>query len=139
VFVTDVALAIMNCLKMEETIGQSYDLGGPHVYNYQEIYEMFFDITQIKPYTTVVPLEAAYEMYHYKWYQSFYRQLFRTWLNPEFMTIESQDLICNPQNKSFADLHIKPVSFGVKAHELVNEIYWLYNSHDVTKRESANN
>lgn len=79
----------MNCLKMEETKGQSYDLGGPHAYSYQEIYEMFFDITQIKPYTTVVPLEAAYEMYHYKWYQSFYRQMFRTWLNPEFMTIES--------------------------------------------------
>jgi len=139
VFITDVALAIMNCLKMEETKGQSYDLGGPHVYNYQEIYEMFFDITQIKPYTTVVPLEAAYEYYHYKWWQSFYRQLFRTWLNPEFMTIESQDLVCNPQNKGFADLHIKPISFGVKAHELVNEVYWLYNSHDVTKRESANN
>lgn len=34
VFVSDVALAIMNALKMEESIGQSYDLGGPHVYNY---------------------------------------------------------------------------------------------------------
>jgi NADH dehydrogenase (ubiquinone) 1 alpha subcomplex subunit 9 len=45
VYVTDVALAIMNCLKMEETIGQTYDLGGPHTYTYQEIYEMFFDIT----------------------------------------------------------------------------------------------
>ena len=31
VYVNDVALAIMNCLKMEETIGQSYDLGGPNV------------------------------------------------------------------------------------------------------------
>jgi hypothetical protein len=64
--------------------------------------------------------------------------MFRTWLNPEFMTIESQELICNPQNKGFADLHIKPISFGSKAHELVQEVYWLYNTHDVTKRESAN-
>ena len=119
VYVTDVALAIMNCLKMEETIGQTYDLGGPHTYTYQEIYEMFFDITQIKPYTATVKLEDAYEYYHYGWYQSFYRQMFRTWLNPEFMTIESQELICNPQNKGFADLHIKPISFGAKAHELV--------------------
>jgi len=54
------------------------------------------------------------------------------------MTVEAQDLICNPQNKSFKDLHVLPVSFGQKAHEYVNEIYWLYNSHDVTKRESAN-
>lgn len=45
VFCSDVALAIMNCLKMEETIGESYDLGGPHTYTYQEIYEMFFDAT----------------------------------------------------------------------------------------------
>lgn len=64
-------------------------MGGPHQYTYQEIYEMFFDITQIKPYTTMVPLESAYEYYHYKWWQSFYRQLFRVWLYPEFMTVES--------------------------------------------------
>ena len=44
VFTNDVALAILNCLKMEETIGKSYDLGGPHVYTYQEVYKMFFDI-----------------------------------------------------------------------------------------------
>lgn len=100
---------------------------------------MFFEITQIKPYTAMVKLEDAYEYYHYHWLQSFYRQLFRSWLYPEFMTAEAQDLICNPKNKGFADLYIKPVSFGAKAHELVNEVYWLYNSHDVTKRESANN
>lgn len=34
VYSVDVALAAMNCLKMEETIGQSYDLGGPHTYTY---------------------------------------------------------------------------------------------------------
>ena len=53
---------------MEETIGQTYDLGGPNIYNYSEIYEMFFNLTQIKPYTAVVKLEDAYEYYHYKWY-----------------------------------------------------------------------
>ena len=139
VFANDVALAIINCLKMEETIGQSYDLGGPHTYTYQEIYEMFFDITQIKPYSTVVKLEDVYEMYHRKWFQSFYRQLFRTWMYPEFITLEAQELLVNPANKGFADLHIKPVSFGPKAHEFVNEIYWLYNAHDTTKRDMANN
>ena len=55
------------------------------------------------------------------------------------MTVESQNLVVNPENKGFADLHIKPISFGAKAHELVNDIYWLYNSHEVTKREGANN
>ena len=139
VYAVDVALAAMNCLKMDETIGQSYDLGGPHTYTYQEIYEMFFDICQIKPYTSVVPLEDAYYYYHLKWYQSFYRQMFRTWLNPEFMTVEAQDLIVNPQNKGFEDLYIKPVSFGTKAHELVNDVYWMYNAHSGSKREMAYN
>jgi len=50
---------------------------------------MFFDHTNIKPYTTVLPLERGYEYYHYKWFQTFYGKAFRTWLNPEFMTIES--------------------------------------------------
>ena len=57
VFVNDVALAIFNCLKMEETIGQSYDLGGPHTYTYEELYQEFFNVTLMKPYTTLVPLE----------------------------------------------------------------------------------
>lgn len=82
------ALAVLNALKMEESIGQTYDLGGPHSYSYEEIYQMFFEITEIKPYTNLVKFEDAYEYYHYKWWQSFYRQLFRTWLNPELMTLE---------------------------------------------------
>lgn len=73
VFVNDICLAILNCLKMEETIGQTYDLGGPHTYKYSEIYEQFFTITLIKPYTNLVKFEDAFEYYHYKWWQSFYR------------------------------------------------------------------
>ena len=138
VFANDVATAILNCLKIEESIGQTYDLGGPHVYTYEEIYRMLFNITLIKPYTTVVKLEDVYELYHYKWWQSFYRQMFRTWLSPEFFLQESVDLVCNPANKGFEDLHIKPVSFGQKAHEHVNEIYWLYNSHEESMRDRMN-
>jgi len=59
-------------------------------------------------------------------------------MNPEFMTIESQELVVNPQNKGFADLNITPVSFGHKSHELVNEITWMYGSRDVSKRDTMN-
>ena len=45
----------------------------------------------------------------------------------------------NPSNQGFDDLHIKPISFGAKAHELVNDVYWLYNAHSVSKRDTANN
>jgi len=44
VFSDDVAQAIINSLKMDESIGQTYDLGGPHTYNYMEMYEMFANL-----------------------------------------------------------------------------------------------
>jgi hypothetical protein len=52
------------------------------------------------------------------------------------MTAEAQDLVVNPHAKGFADLHIKPIAFGQKVHEYVNEINWLYNAHDSTKYHS---
>ena len=51
VFVNDVALAAINALKMEETMGQTYDLGGPHTYRYEDLMEQFFNLTEIKPYS----------------------------------------------------------------------------------------
>ena len=138
VFTNDVSLAILNCLKMEETQGQTYDLAGPHVYTYEDIYEQFFNLTQIKPYSVVVKLEDAMEYKQYPWFVSPYKKLFKQWLNPEFLTIESQTLKASSDNKGFADLNITPISFGHKAHELIQEITWMYNNHDETKRDTAN-
>jgi NADH dehydrogenase (ubiquinone) 1 alpha subcomplex subunit 9 len=39
VFTNDVALAMYNCIKSEETMGETYELGGPHTYTYEDIYE----------------------------------------------------------------------------------------------------
>ncbi len=139
VYANDVAQAILNCLKMEETIGQTYELGGNNTYSYEEIYEMFFNITMLKPYSVQVKLEDVYEQYYKPWWGSFYRQLFRQYLFPEAMTAEAKELIVQEGAKTFEDLCIKPISFGHKAHELVNEIYWLWNANDRSKRENANN
>jgi len=54
------------------------------------------------------------------------------------MTLEAQDLLVDPENLQFEDLGIKPVSFGHKAHHLVAEITWMWNSRDVSKRDTAN-
>jgi len=54
------------------------------------------------------------------------------------MTVESQDLVCNPDYKGYADLGIKPISYGHKAHQVVEELTWIYGARDVTKRETAN-
>ena len=54
------------------------------------------------------------------------------------MTVEAQDLVVNPNNKGFEDLYIKPVSFGHRSHDYVQDVYWMYNSQENTKREGAN-
>lgn len=80
VHIHDIVLALMSVLKMEETRGNTYDLGrvkfinigGPHVYNVNEIYELFFNMTNLKPYSTAVKLEDAFGLYHSRWYHSFW-------------------------------------------------------------------
>lgn len=137
VFANDVALACMNALKMDETIGQSYDLGGPTEYDYNEIFELFANLCNINPYSQVVKLEEVFDMYHKPWYASVYRQLFRQYLKPDIMMNEFFESKVNPANKGFEDLHIKPVSFGQKAQEHINELYWQNNNYDETARQGA--
>jgi NADH dehydrogenase (ubiquinone) 1 alpha subcomplex subunit 9 len=97
---------------MDESIGETYDLGGPHIYNYLEMYETFANICQIKPYSAVLPLERIFEIYHQNFWYSYWKYCVRYYMKPEFMIHEGLDLVTDPQNKSFEDLHIKPVSFG---------------------------
>lgn len=49
IFVNDVALAVLNALKMPETVGKIYELGGPHVYTMLEIYETVYNILEREP------------------------------------------------------------------------------------------
>jgi hypothetical protein len=74
---------------MEETIGQTYELAGPHTYTYEDIYEQFFNMTEVKPYSVVVPFEKAIQYKQYPWWSSVFKKLFKTWLYPEFMTVEA--------------------------------------------------
>ena len=82
--VNDVALAILNCLKMPETIGQTYDLGknqkssiyhflaGPTKYKYSELYELLFNMCNLRPYVMTIPLHVAYEYKNYPMFGSFW-------------------------------------------------------------------
>ena len=66
----DVALAIYNCIKSMETIGQTYELGGPNVYTFKEIYESFFNTVNMHPYCISVPLHVAFDYYNSPAYTS---------------------------------------------------------------------
>ena len=45
----DVAKCVLNALKLEESKGQTYELGGPHVLSMLEVYEIIFNIMKIRP------------------------------------------------------------------------------------------
>jgi uncharacterized protein YbjT (DUF2867 family) len=124
---TDVSLAAFNCIKMEETIGQAYDLGGRHIYTWDEIYEQFFNVSGVKPYVIPIPLETAMEWMNSPRLSNFYRYAGKYWLYPEILMNETIDIVANPDEKGFDDLNIVPVAFGSNVKEYVNDILW-YNT-----------
>ena len=42
-------MAVMNALKMEESKGKTYELGGPHVLQMKEVYEIIINTMKVKP------------------------------------------------------------------------------------------
>lgn len=66
----DVALAAFNCLKIPETRGQSYDLGGPVIYTYREAYELLFNTCNLRPYMMTIPMHKAFDYYNSPAYTS---------------------------------------------------------------------
>eukprot|EP00831_Metopus_contortus_P078105 TRINITY_DN7483_c0_g1_i1.p1 TRINITY_DN7483_c0_g1~~TRINITY_DN7483_c0_g1_i1.p1 ORF type:complete len:165 (-),score=16.63 TRINITY_DN7483_c0_g1_i1:224-718(-) len=128
VFADDVALAIYNCLKMKETIGQTYDLGGPVVYTFREIYELLFNTCNLHPYMTQVSIEKAFDFYNSPAFTSFVKVYLWEHITQESLVQESVNRICNPKTKGFAELFIKPVSFAQLASELTREIYTQANA-----------
>lgn len=112
VWVNDVMQAMGNALKQDETIGQTYDLGGPHEYTVHEYYEMLFNICQIKPYVVPVKMERALELMRSPSHSSWDRFMGQYYFYPHFMTLEACDVLCRPGSQGFKELNILPVSLG---------------------------
>lgn len=121
----DITLAVINALKMDDSAGQVYELGGPHVYNWDEIYEQFHAVTGVKPYIIPLKLETVMEWAHSPKLSSHYRYIGKYWMYPEFLLNESIDITTNPDEKSFEDLYVKPSAFGINVKQYVNDIIWM--------------
>eukprot|EP00826_Nyctotherus_ovalis_P013725 TRINITY_DN1374_c0_g1_i4.p1 TRINITY_DN1374_c0_g1~~TRINITY_DN1374_c0_g1_i4.p1 ORF type:complete len:327 (+),score=70.25 TRINITY_DN1374_c0_g1_i4:78-1058(+) len=70
VYIPDITKAVINALKMPESIGQTYELGGPVVYTYKELYETMFNGVNMKPYMVSVPVEEAFNYYNFPGFTS---------------------------------------------------------------------
>jgi nucleoside-diphosphate-sugar epimerase len=65
----DIAKCVLNALKLEESKGRTYELGGPHALTMLEIYEIIFNIMRIRPtlaYVNPEPLKILGK-YIYNW------------------------------------------------------------------------
>jgi uncharacterized protein YbjT (DUF2867 family) len=55
----DVAIAVLNALKLPETAGNTYELGGPFVYTLQDIYEIIHNYLERPPKLVYFPRNVA--------------------------------------------------------------------------------
>ncbi len=74
----DIAQAVYNVLLMPQTVGQTFELGGPLIYQHDELIEYFFNYSKLDPYIFDVPLD--YVLYYItnktsKWVRNLIRML----------------------------------------------------------------
>ncbi len=107
VYVGDVAKAIEACLTRADTPGQTYELGGPHVYTFKEILQFILKtVGREKPLVTV-PFPVASMM------GSVAQLLPRPLLTRDQVALLRHDNIVGPNTKTFAQLGIKPAAVEV--------------------------
>lgn len=96
--VNDVAQCVLNALKLPETAGQTYDLGGPNVYSRLEIYEILHNIIGKPPKLAYFPYDAATKI----------ARNFYNWDNfsLDHIVKDRLDLVCDSKNKSISDLYV---------------------------------
>lgn len=98
IYVNDVAQCVLNALKMPETAGNTYDLGGPNQYTRLEVYEVLHNIISKPPKLAYFPYEIATRV----------AENFYNWENfsLDMMVKDRLDLVCDSNNKNISDLYV---------------------------------
>lgn len=107
VYVGDVARAVMAALENPQTQGQIYELGGPEVLSFQEIYERLFRYTGRKRCLVSLPYGLA------KVQASFMSVLPQPPLTPDQVESLKTDTIVSPAAQGLADLGVSPTALDV--------------------------
>ena len=103
--VLDVATCVLNALKLENTKGRTYELGGPHALTYLEVYEVLFNFLKFKPRLAYIDPDILqfFAKYIYNW----------QFLSSEMIKKRTIDEIVKPSDQvgTVKDLFLEPVSF----------------------------
>lgn len=110
IYLNDVAQCVLNALKMHETCGRTYELGGPHVFSRRELYEIMINV-----------LNRPIALQHFN--KDMAKWLARAVINWRYFSLdelvkEDLDLIVDKNARGIDQLYIKPVAFAPTA-ELV--------------------
>jgi uncharacterized protein YbjT (DUF2867 family) len=112
VYVGDVADAITSCLMRFDALGQTYELGGPHIYSFREILTYILHTTHTSRPLVNIPMRLAAVM------GSFSQLLPRPPLTRDQVELLKYDNIVNDGALTFSDLGIAP-----KAVEIIVPTY----------------
>lgn len=114
ILINDIAQCVLNALKLEESAGQIYELGGPHVYSRLEIFEILANLSGRPPKLAHINPDIALKLT-----QNFYNW---EYFNMEKVIKDKLDLIVTGKHKTISDLYVQPVSFPQGAEQFIDDI-----------------
>jgi len=127
VSVTDVADAIAICVRDPNTVGKTYDLGGPTVFTLEEVYSMIFEAIGRQPFTASVPhqimaLQGRILQYHPS-----------APMTQDEIHLMLEDEVASSSNGTLQDLGIEPVSL----EENVGKLLLRFKPPEINARDAG--
>jgi len=103
----DVATCLFNAIRLPETAGQTYELGGPHVYSQKEILEIIYNKLNRPPVVKSFPYEKTFRVMR----RAPHFWALTRWLTLNEVLESRTDIVVSKGAKTCEDLFVKPISF----------------------------
>lgn len=113
IYLNDVSQCVLNALKLHETCGKTYELGGPHVYTRREVYEILINVLN-RPITL---------QYFNKDLAKLLAKMVMNWryFSLDEMIKEDLDLVVDKNARGIDELFVKPVAFAPTAELILGK------------------
>lgn len=119
----DVAHCILNALKLDESVGQIYEVGGPHVYTRLQLYEMMMNTLNTDSSIIKINNELA----------EFVAQRIINWryFSHDDIIRDHLDIVVDPAAKKIEDLYVAPVGFPSLCEDILGDYRTMdFPTHD---------
>lgn len=117
IFHQDVAAAVINALRMPETKGKTYELGGPHVYTQKEILEIIFNKMGYPPDLKSIPYKTAHKFWSWVPHAHGFSRHFTL----DMVNETQMNIIVGKDALGIDKLFVKPVSFPQNLQRILTD------------------